>query len=97
MTMSYSLTTTRPKMEGTWNLHPMLMDQSLDIFWLASSLITAIDPPGQTNYKAANTFVEAFCQYRHSLNLPASVLNIYIIDGVGFVVENPVARRNNKA
>lgn len=56
-----------------------------------------MDQPGQGNYQAANTFLEAFCQYRHSLNMPASVLNICPIDGIGFVSENPVARKNLKA
>jgi len=85
-----------PKMDSTWNLHEACMGQSLDFFWLASSLVTVVDQPGQGNYNAANTFLEAFCQYRHSQVLPASVLNICPIDGVGFVAENPIARRNMK-
>ncbi|ERF69170.1 hypothetical protein EPUS_01127 [Endocarpon pusillum Z07020] len=62
-----------------------------------TSLVTVVDQPGQGNYNAAITFLEAFCQYRHSLGLPASVLNICPVDGVGFVAENPAARRNMKA
>lgn len=87
----------RPKIEGTWNLHEAFQAHSLDFFWLASSLVTVVDQPGQGNYNAANTFLEAFCQYRHRQGLPASVLNICPIDGVGFVAENPIARRNMKA
>jgi acyl carrier protein len=97
MTWDDWMTATKPKVNGTWNLHNGLLDASLDFFWLASSLITAIDQPGQGNYMASNTFMEAFCQYRHSLGLPASVLNICAIEGVGFVAENPIARRNVKA
>ena len=47
-------------------------------------LSTVLGQPGQGNYNAANTFMESFCQYRHSLGLPASVLNICPIEGVGF-------------
>jgi aryl carrier-like protein len=86
-----------PKVRGTWNLHEALADQPLDFFWMASSLVTIIDEPGQGNYSAGCAFLEAFCQYRHSLGLPASVLNICPVDGVGYVAENPHARRNMKA
>ena len=86
-----------PKVDGAWNLHRALLNHPLDFFLLASSLVTIVDQPGQGNYNASNTFLEAFCQYRHSLSLPASVLNICPIEGVGFVAENPQARRNLKA
>ncbi|KAI0377169.1 polyketide synthase [Hypomontagnella monticulosa] len=86
-----------PKVRGTWNLHHTLADQSLDFFWMASSLVTVIDQPGQGNYSAGCSFLEAFCQYRHGLGLPATVLNICPVGGVGYVAENPHARRNTKA
>jgi aryl carrier-like protein len=87
----------KPKINGAWNLHNALLDQPLDFFWLASSVITAVDQPGQGNYSASNTFLEAFCQYRLSLGLPTSVLGICPIKGVGFVAESAVAQRNTKA
>jgi hypothetical protein len=88
---------TRPKVDGAWNLHNALLDQPLDFFWLASSVITAVDQPGQGNYSASNTFLEAFCQYRLGLGLPTAVLGICPIKGVGFVAESAVAQRNTKA
>jgi acyl carrier protein len=97
MTWNDWMAATKPKVHGTWNLHRALLDEPLDFFWLASSMVTAMDQPGQGNYSAANTFLEAFCQYRHSLSLPASVLNICPIEGVGFVAGNAVARRNVKS
>jgi SAM-dependent methyltransferase/NAD(P)-dependent dehydrogenase (short-subunit alcohol dehydrogenase family)/aryl carrier-like protein len=87
---------TMPKVEGTWNLHGQF-GTSLDFFVMASSLSTVLGQPGQGNYNAANTFMESFCQYRHSLGLPASVLNICPIEGVGFVAENSDARRKLKS
>lgn len=86
-----------PKVTGAWNLHKALETQPLDFLVLASSLVTIVEQPGQGNYSAANTFLEAFCQYRHSMNLPASVLNICPIENIGFVAENPLARKNLKA
>lgn len=99
MDMAYSdwVDVNRPKIKGTWNLHHSLADHQLDFFWLASSILTAVDQPGQGNYLATGTFLEAFCQYRHSLGLPASVLNICPVEGVGFVAENPRAKKNMKA
>lgn len=91
------VTATLPKVDGTWNLHNALADQPLDFFFMSSSTVTIVNQPGQGNYNAANTFLEAFCQYRHSLGLPASVLNICPIDDVGFVAENPAARKSLKA
>lgn len=84
----------RPKVKGTWNLHEAFLNHKLDFFWLASSLVTMVDQPGQGNYDAAQTFLEAFCQYRHSLDLPASVLNICPVEDVGYVAENAHAQRN---
>jgi aryl carrier-like protein len=97
MTYSDWVDVNRPKVMGTWNLHHALKDQPLDFFWLASSILTAADTPGQANYLATGTFLEAFCQFRHSLGLPASVLNISPVEGVGFVAENPHAKKNLKA
>ncbi|OTA99530.1 hypothetical protein M426DRAFT_269167 [Hypoxylon sp. CI-4A] len=86
-----------PKVNGTWNLHEALKDHDLDFFWLSSSILTVVNQVGQGNYLAAGTFLEAFCQYRHSLGLPASVLNICPVEGVGFVAESPQAKKSMKA
>lgn len=61
---------------------------------MTSSLATVFDQPGQGKYNAANTFMESFCQYRHTLGLPASVLNICPIESVGYVAD---ARRKLKS
>jgi len=90
-------TVNKPKVEGTWNLHNTFLGHDLDFFWMASSIVTVVDQPGQGNYKAATTFLEAFSQYRHSLGLPASVLSICPIDNVGFFTENTWAVRVAKS
>lgn len=83
-----------PKVRGTWNLHEAMHNQPLDYFWLASSIVTVMEQPGQVSYKAGCVFMESFCQYRHSLGLPASVLSICPIGDVGFVTENCAALRS---
>lgn len=67
--------------------------QSLDFFLVSSSIVALVHHPGQSNYAAANSFLEAFVQYRRRLGLPAAALGICPIDDVGFVADTPIARR----
>lgn len=83
----------RPKIQGTWNLHNALLheqaDQPVENFLLFSSLGAMTGQWGQANYNAGNTFLDAFVSYRHSLGLVASVVNIGVVGDVGYVSENP--------
>lgn len=83
-----------PKVDGAWNLHNALQGVSLDFFLVTSSIVSTINVPGQANYNAANTFLEAFCQYRNGLGLAASAIAVSPIDDIGVVVGNDKARRN---
>lgn len=78
------------KIQGTWNLHEALLErkQPLDFFFLFSSLSGIAGLMGQANYAAANTFLDAFVQYRHSLGLPASVLDIGVMEDVGYLSQH---------
>lgn len=76
-----------PKVDSTWNLQRNLGD-TLEFFVMTSSLSTVLYRPRQGNCNAANTFMEAFCQYRHNSGLPASVLIVCPIEGVGYVAGN---------
>lgn len=85
------VTASRPKIQGTWNLHNALAREQaepLDLFFLFSSAGAMSGQWGQANYNAGNTFLDAFVQYRHSLGLAASVLNIGVIGDVGYVSDN---------
>ncbi|KAF2832649.1 KR domain-containing protein, partial [Ophiobolus disseminans] len=86
-----------PKVDGVWNLHQALEEQPLDFFFLASSLNTVVVNPGQSSYCAANTFLEAFVQFRRGQGKPATVLNIAPVDDVGYVADNEHAYKNMKA
>lgn len=78
-----------PKVEGAWNLHEALSDKKLDFFILFSSIVSLVGQFGQGNYASANTFLDSFVQYRHSLALPASSINIGLMEDVGYVSQNP--------
>lgn len=79
-----------PKVQGTWNLHNALLAQKqpLDFFFLFSSVSGIGGQWGQANYASGNTFLDAFVQYRHSLGLPASVLDIGAMEDVGYLSQN---------
>lgn len=80
---------TDPKVQGTWNLHEASLDLDLDFFLLFSSMCGVLGMPGQANYAAANSFMDAFVQYRHQLQLPACVLDLGAVEGIGHVAKNP--------
>jgi KR domain/Phosphopantetheine attachment site len=62
--------------------------EPLDFFFLFSSAGAMSGQWGQANYNAGNTFLDAFVQYRHSLGLPASTVNIGVIEDIGYVSRN---------
>ncbi|WP_394833367.1 SDR family NAD(P)-dependent oxidoreductase [Pendulispora rubella] len=53
-----------PKVEGTWNLHTLITEPSIDFFVLFSSTAAMIGAPGQGNYAAANAFLDAMARFR---------------------------------
>ncbi|KAL4998919.1 hypothetical protein BDV10DRAFT_200929 [Aspergillus recurvatus] len=80
-------TAVEPKVTGTWSLHNAL-PHDLDFFILFSSYSGIAGQWGQANYSAANTFLDAFVQYRHALGQSASVIDIGAMGEVGFVSQN---------
>lgn len=76
-----------PKVQGTWNLHNA-MPADLDFFILCSSYSGIVGQWGQANYAAANTFLDAFAQYRHQRGLVASVIDIGVMGEIGYVSKN---------
>lgn len=100
MTHADWLAPNAPKVQGAWNLHEAFEAAGappLDFFVLASSSATVVEQPGLGNYSAANTFLEAFVQYRRARGRPASVLNICPIADVGYMAANARARRDAQA
>ncbi|KAF1739695.1 Compactin diketide synthase mokB [Beauveria bassiana] len=77
------------KIQGTWALHRASLDQPkpLEFFTLLSSISGIVGKKGQSNYSAANTFLDSFAYYRQSLGLRANAVDLGLIEDVGYVAE----------
>ncbi|ETS84328.1 hypothetical protein PFICI_02353 [Pestalotiopsis fici W106-1] len=88
----------KPKIQGTWNLHNAVSSRgdALDFFILFSSLSGILGQPGQANYAAANTFLDAFSRYRTKDGLPCTSIAIGAMDEVGYLTRNEELFRKMK-
>ncbi|XP_043922082.1 probable polyketide synthase 1 [Protopterus annectens] len=64
-----------PKVGGAINLHNATKALQLDYFVCYSSMTSFIGNIAQSNYAAANSFIDAFCHYRRNCGLPAQSIN----------------------
>ncbi|MEM8664630.1 MAG: SDR family NAD(P)-dependent oxidoreductase, partial [Pseudomonadota bacterium] len=64
-----------PKIAGAWNLHQATRGSALDAFVLYASLTGLLGAPGQANYAAANTFLDALALWRRAQGLPALAID----------------------
>ncbi|BBY15553.1 sulfolipid-1 biosynthesis phthioceranic/hydroxyphthioceranic acid synthase [Mycolicibacterium litorale] len=63
-----------PKVYGAWNLHTATTGQPLDWFCSFSSAAAMVGSPGQGAYAAANSWLDAFTQWRRAQGLPAGAI-----------------------
>lgn len=64
-----------PKVAGAWNLHTLTQHLPLEFFVCFSSMSSLIGSTGQSNYAAANAFMDTLCHYRQALGLPGLSIN----------------------
>lgn len=86
-------TSIAPKVRGSWNLHNALekdgRDSQLDFFVLTSSISGTVGTATESNYCAANSFLDAFARYRNRLGRPAISIGYGMIAEVGYLHEHP--------
>ena len=81
------------KVEGTWHLHKLAEDLDLDHFVLFSSAASLVGSTGQTNYAAANGFLDAIAHYRHQQGRPALSINWGPWAGSGLAADKTVVQK----
>ncbi|KAL4884019.1 putative polyketide synthase [Aspergillus karnatakaensis] len=93
MTSEDWLTAIEPKWRGTWNLHRILEENEheadLDFFLLLSSISGSYSAMKESNYCAANSFLDAFAKWRRANGKTAVSLGLGMVSEVGYLHENP--------
>ncbi|WP_237774184.1 type I polyketide synthase [Actinosynnema sp. ALI-1.44] len=64
----------RPKVDAAWHLHELTRDLDLAMFVLFSSIAATFGAGGQSNYAAANTFLDALAVHRSRAGLPVTTV-----------------------
>ncbi|WP_102868705.1 type I polyketide synthase [Pseudovibrio exalbescens] len=77
-----------PKVHGAALLDELTRDDPIEQFILFSSATTMIGNPGQSNYVAANGYLEGLARKRRLQGLPAVAVGWGAIGDVGFLARN---------
>ncbi|RYP90773.1 hypothetical protein DL770_003106 [Monosporascus sp. CRB-9-2] len=90
MTVEQWIKASDPKVKGAWYLHEATVDAGieLDFFVFLSSMSGLNGQPGQANYAGANTFLDAFAQYRNNMGLAASSIDIGAVADMGYAARD---------
>lgn len=83
------------KILGTINLHELTLTDSLDFFVMSSSYATIFGAAGQSDYVAANAFMDSFTYYRRKHGNPSITINWTGWGESGMAVDMNVDQNNS--
>lgn len=83
MSTDMMLRALRPKISGSFNLDQAFYDANLDFFVLFSSISCVLGTSGQSNYVAANGYMNGLVRQRRRRGLAASAIDLGLILGIG--------------
>ncbi|KAJ6018051.1 fatty acid synthase S-acetyltransferase [Penicillium sp. IBT 35674x] len=82
-----------PKVTGTRNLYRAIKNHNkLDFFLMFSSIVGICGNIGQSNYAAANCFLDAFAKVCRAEGCPACVIQLGGMAGIGYISQRPVLK-----
>ncbi|KAJ5974369.1 KR-domain-containing protein [Penicillium waksmanii] len=93
ISLKHGMILSPPKVTGTWNLYQATRENKLDFCAMFGSIVSACGNPGQSNYAAANSFLESFTSYARATGYPAAVIQLGAMGDIGFVSESPELQR----
>ena len=82
-----------PKIAGALHLHELTQEDALDFFVMFSSAASLFGSPGQSNYAAANAFLDALASYRKSRGLCATSVNFGPWSQIGQAARDDIGAR----
>jgi hypothetical protein len=84
-------TSVKPKWLGAWNLHNALeaAGATTDFLLLTSSMTGTVGVATESNYCAANAFLDAFAYWRSRRGMPTVSIGLGMVSEVGYLHENP--------
>ncbi|KAL6702555.1 hypothetical protein ACN47E_001552 [Coniothyrium glycines] len=78
------------KIDGTINLHEATLRHPLDFFIMLSSNVAQVALPTQATYCASNNFQNEFARWRQQQGLPATAVELGLVDETGDLGQHPV-------
>ncbi|KAJ4371953.1 hypothetical protein N0V83_003726 [Neocucurbitaria cava] len=88
MTHQQWLEATRPKVQGSWNLHKRL--PHVDFFISLSSFAAVYGNRGQANYSAAGAYEDALAFHRRAQGQRATTVDLGIMRDIGVLAETGI-------
>jgi Polyketide synthase modules and related proteins len=82
-----------PKLGGALHLHRCTQELELDHFVCFSSISAVIGNPGQSNYAAANAFLDGLAHYRRRHGLPGLAIDLGLLAETGVAAQREDLQR----